>query len=298
MDLKTVHVKNVVPVSKYEFVTSLHVKDVRSPLLISSITVDGQSAAFIRFPAAVAVLLSGQRAMPASCEILITWTDGSYERISVLAANNASAARVTQLHSTMLMSGAGFSSADEVWINGKPRAFARVSHDLLMATFPESDATIDSIEVVVPDERFQQRAVFRYSVAGLRTVSGPFKVAQNLIVSLLGSQGSDIFDPPGALGDLNKWPGSNAPSGNQPVIYTRIILAVQKVAAYIQASQALSTLPSSERLASVSIVGIDTSPNDPTKVSLLFKVATLDGQVAQFNTLIAAAKQAATTGKL
>lgn len=298
MDLKTVHVKNVVPVSKYEFVTSLNIKDVRATSLISSVTVDGQQAAFIRFPTAIAVMLSGQRAMPASCNIVIAWTDGSTELVTVLAANTNASSRVTQLHSTLLLSGAGFSSADEVWINGKPRAFARVSHDLLMATFPETDSTIDTIEVVVPDERFQQRAVFRYSVAGLRTISGPFKVAQNLIVSLLGSQGSDIFDPPGALGDLNKWPGSNAPSGNQPVIYTRIILAVQKVAAYIQASQALSTLPSSERLAAVSIVGIDTSPEDPTKVSLLFRVTTLDGQMAQFNTLIAAAKQAAMTGKL
>ena len=301
MDLRLVRVQNVVPATDYDFVTTLLIRDVDNALSVRAVAADGESVPFIVGSNNLNVMLpSGKRSTrDVSTIAIVRALSGGGTTTELLTVNTAgdrsqgATGRVTAMHATLVIRVDAADTAEQVWVNGKQQAFGVISRNLLLASFPVADQTIDTIEVIVPSAAASSEALFSYSVGTLDVVSGPLKLVQQFVSCLLTTPGSDIFDPPSLFAGIDRWVGASIPESNPQYLHAQLVVAVQTTATTFIARQSTLSIPPDEKLASASIASIDSPPDSPTTITITLRISTMSGQVVQFSSLLSAAKAVA-----
>jgi len=298
LDIKVLRVRNIAAIKNYDFVTTILVNNVDGILSIRGVQVNNEPVGYVVASAdeLIVMLPTGISKLDDVYSVVLEReaTDGNIREVLLVNTSQldkTGGSRVSPLHSTLYLYGESFSGAEEVWVNGKRQPFSLLSGSRIICGFPNTDSTIDSIDVITAGNKTNHRSIFSYLLGKLEKTYGPIKATQQFVSCMLSDPDSDAFDDPGTMVGLKNWLSKNVSSSNPQVLHAQIVVAVQVTAVRIIAQQASSSLPPDERIISVQVVGIDSPQENPTAINLLLRIQTLDKQTLAVNSLLNIANQ-------
>jgi len=182
--------------------------------------------------------------------------------------------------------GTGFLKAVQVLVNKQNQPFVILDERTLISTLPASDASIDSIDVILSSRNLSGQSFFNYMLSPtLSEVEGPYKLMQQVVKVLLTTPGSDAFSKEVGAG-LQRVVATNVDPRNTQAFLAKLVSSVMSAGVRMQAAQMFSSIPSSERLGALEVVNVGFDNTDPTAVDLTLKLTSVDGRQAVFGMLM------------
>ena len=178
------------------------------------------------------------------------------------------------------LKGPDFTSAWSARVNGEESAFNVLSKERILVTVPKhlEERPIQSVDIFLDVAAISvSSSLFEFGFTRrLTTVNGRAKLLGQFIKVLLTTRGSDIFEPM-IGGDLQKWPGRNFNSAVPEGLVALTTLQILSAAEAFIKQQSPLQLPADEKLLTVDVMSVETSPVDSTMVNVRLKLVPYSG---------------------